>query len=130
LGAAADVASVAITLKRVSGLDLEGCRTLTFDVNGSTCTVTAKDEAGGNAVTAAVADPDDPCQIGSPLPGQVEFVVAEGEKFAKGDTLAVVSAMKMEVKVTAPFDLVIATAGVAIGERVDEGSLLLTVAEQ
>lgn len=60
----------------------------------------------------------------------MEFIVAEGDKLSKGDTLAIVSAMKMEVKVTAQFDCVVANAEVKKGERVDEGSRLLTVESQ
>ena len=56
--------------------------------------------------------------------------MAEGDKLSKGDTLAIVSAMKMEVKVTAQFDCVVANAEVKKGERVDEGSRLLTVESQ
>ena len=42
------------------------------------------------------------------LPGSVEDVACEvGQKFNKGDCMMIVVAMKMEVKVTAPFDLTV-----------------------
>jgi pyruvate carboxylase len=66
---------VTITLVRVSGLDGNGNRKLTFEVNGAKCTIVAKDAAEGNAVTAALADLDDPNQVPSPLPGTVRHVV-------------------------------------------------------
>ena len=39
----------------------------------------------------------------------------------------VVCAMKMEVKVTAPFDLAVVELSVAQGDAVEEGSLVATV---
>ena len=41
----------------------------------------------------------------------------------------VVCAMKMEVKVTAPYDLTIASIDVETGDRVEEGSLVATAAK-
>lgn len=51
----------------------------------------------------------------------------EGQLVKAGDTLLTVSAMKMEVKVTAPADGKIAKLEVNLGTRVIEGALLLTM---
>ena len=48
----------------------------------------------------------------------------------KGQTIAIVVAMKMEVKVVAPFDLAIKSQVVFEGDIVEEGSLVATVAEK
>ena len=47
-----------------------------------------------------------------------------------GDTLCTISAMKMEVKVTAPFDGKVASLSVVVGTRVIEGALLLTITKK
>ena len=67
----------------------------------------------------------------SPLPGKIESVLyKEGDIVKKGQTIAIVVAMKMEVKVVAPFDLAIKSQVVFEGDIVEEGSLVATVAEK
>ena len=44
--------------------------------------------------------------------------------------LCTISAMKMEVKVTAPFDGKVAALSVAVGTRVIEGALLLSITKK
>ena len=86
----------------------------------------ADDSGAGETVKA---DPNNPDHIASPLPGNVDSVdVGAGDRVAKGDVLVIVSAMKMEVKVTAQFDLLVKeiVCGVA-GAKVEEGSLLMIV---
>ena len=54
-------------------------------------------------------------------------MVTVGQSVAAGDTLCTVSAMKMEVKVTAPFNGDIASIEVDVGHRVVDGALLITM---
>lgn len=63
------------------------------------------------------------------MAGVVEKVdVKAGQAVKAGDLLCVVSAMKMEVKVTAPCDGVVASVAVPnVGYRVVEGALLVTL---
>ena len=62
------------------------------------------------------------------MPGVVEkLLVAEGQAVAAGTILCMVSAMKMEVKVSAPADGTVAALSVAAGTRVVEGALLFTL---
>ena len=63
------------------------------------------------------------------------MLVAVGQEVSAGDTLVTVSAMKMEVKVTAPAAAAPAAGGwkvvaldVPMGGRVVEGALLVTLA--
>jgi propionyl-CoA carboxylase alpha chain len=63
----------------------------------------------------------------SPLPGSVVSVhVAPGDAAADGDLLVVMEAMKMEHRITARSDVVIAEVRVAVGDKVDAGDVLVT----
>jgi 3-methylcrotonyl-CoA carboxylase alpha subunit len=72
-----------------------------------------EDEAGPDLLTA-------------PMPGRVvRLLVAVGERVEKGQTLAVLEAMKMEQRFTAPRDGVVAALHVTEGEQIAEGTRLL-----
>ncbi|MEO1058257.1 MAG: biotin/lipoyl-containing protein, partial [Actinomycetota bacterium] len=63
-----------------------------------------------------------------PLPGTVIAVhVTAGDTVADGDVLMVVEAMKMEHKITASSDAVVAEVRFAVGDRVDTGDLLVAL---
>ena len=64
----------------------------------------------------------------TPLPGVVVAVpVKEGQSVAAGEVLMVIEAMKMEHSITAPSDGVVRAIHFARGDRVPEGSELLTL---
>ena len=66
----------------------------------------------------------------SPLPGTVIAVAVElGQTVADGDLLMVVEAMKMEHKITAHNDAVVAEIMFGVGDRVDTGELLVRLTE-
>ena len=128
-----------IVLKRIHPLK-RGKRDLVFLVragdNGEAAerVVSVEDQVAAAAASAgscslAVADKSDASQIASPLGGTVFEMAAAavGAKVAKGAVLMVVCAMKMEVDVTAPFDCVVEAVEVAVGDAVDEGSLVARV---
>ncbi|MDG2111996.1 MAG: acetyl-CoA carboxylase biotin carboxylase subunit, partial [Actinomycetota bacterium] len=63
-----------------------------------------------------------------PLPGAVVSVHVEpGQTVAEGDLLVVVEAMKMEHRITASGDAVVAEVHFAAGDRVDSGDLLVSL---
>jgi propionyl-CoA carboxylase alpha chain len=65
----------------------------------------------------------------SPLPGTVIAVHVEaGQTVVDGQLLMVVEAMKMEHKITAHGDHVVATVHFGVGDRVDTGDLLVALA--
>jgi len=62
------------------------------------------------------------------MPGAVlEVLVKEGARVHAGDVIMIISAMKMEVKATAPHDGVIKSLAVELGAQVVEGCLLCVV---
>ena len=65
----------------------------------------------------------------SPLPGTVIAVHVEaGQTVSEGEALMVVEAMKMEHKITAAMDSIVTTVHYAVGDRVDQGALLVALA--
>jgi biotin carboxyl carrier protein len=63
------------------------------------------------------------------MPGQViEVLVAVGETVTRGQTLVVLEAMKMEIRIAAPGDGTVKRLLVARGDVVERGQLLLEVA--
>jgi 3-methylcrotonyl-CoA carboxylase alpha subunit len=56
------------------------------------------------------------------------MLVAVGEAVSRGQVLAVLEAMKTELRITAPADGVVAHIGCAIGDSVEEGAELITLA--
>jgi 3-methylcrotonyl-CoA carboxylase alpha subunit len=81
--------------------------------------------ASGDAVGgAAVSDG----AILSPMPGRVAAVdVSEGDPVTKGQRLATVEAMKMELALVAPFDGLVERLSVSLGSQLREGDLLLRI---
>ncbi len=66
----------------------------------------------------------------APMPGQVRAVnVSVGDTVNQGDTLLVLEAMKMEIRIQAPMDGVVGRLVVAEGQTVDREELLAEVDE-
>jgi 3-methylcrotonyl-CoA carboxylase alpha subunit len=64
----------------------------------------------------------------APMPGQVRALnVSEGEPVTKGQTLLVLEAMKMEIRVQAPQDGVVKTLFVKPGQTVEREQLLIEI---
>jgi pyruvate carboxylase len=124
-----DTMSISIQLDRVAPKK-KGHRELFFTVNGVVQCANVKDSTGVFVFEGAMANLSVPGELGSPMPGVVEKVlVSEGVKVAAGDTLVTVSAMKMEVKVTAPFSGYVKAVHIPVGDRVVEGALLITLTQ-
>jgi 3-methylcrotonyl-CoA carboxylase alpha subunit len=64
----------------------------------------------------------------APMPGRILLVdTAQGSGVSKGQKLIVMEAMKMELVVLAPFDGIVETVKVKVGEQVSEGTLLAVI---
>ena len=68
-------------------------------------------------------------RLSAPIPGRVvQVLVTQGESVSRGQVLAVLEAMKTELRITAPVDGVVAHVGCAAGDSVEEGTELVTLA--
>lgn len=66
--------------------------------------------------------------INSPMPGTIlNILVKPGQKVAKGETLLILEAMKMENEIVSPRDAVVAGVSVNKGESVDSGTPLVSL---
>eukprot|EP00798_Chlamydomonas_sp_ICE-L_P018203 gene18203-24646_t len=121
----AEWVDVTVEMTRIEGLS-RGSRKVWFNINGKTQVVEVKDSSGKFVFSGPMANTKKPGQMGSPMPGHVEkLLVKKGQAVKAGETLCTVSAMKMEVKVTAPFDAKVSDVTVAVGTRVVENALLV-----
>ena len=67
-------------------------------------------------------------ELTAPMPGQVRAVnISEGDAVTKGQTLLVLEAMKMEIRVQAPFDGVVSSISVKVGQTVEREQILATM---
>ena len=65
-------------------------------------------------------------ELTAPMPGQVRAVnVNEGEAVTKGQTLMVLEAMKMEIRIQAPIDGVVSSILVKTGQTVEREQMLI-----
>jgi len=102
---------------------------LTFSLSQSTSSIT-------NSMEFEPADPSDPLQIAAPLSGKITEVHStltatqvRGRNVKKGDTLIVLSVMKMETAVLAPHDGIVERVGrgLRVGGMINEGMLVCVV---
>ena len=83
----------------------------------------AKPAAAPKAAAPAGAE-----TIKAPMPGTIlNILVKPGQKVAKGDTLLIREAMKMENEIVSPRDAVVAGVSVNKGESVDSGTPLVSL---
>ena len=69
---------------------------------------------------------DHASELAAPMPGQVRSVnVNEGDKVTKGQTLLVLEAMKMEIRIQAPFDGVVSSISVKTGQTVEREQIVV-----
>ncbi len=90
-------------------------------VNGQTFALTKS--SGAKRDTAGHAHAG---EMTAPMPGQVRAVnVSEGEFVTKGQTLLVLEAMKMEIRVQAPMDGIVVELKVEVGQTVEREQILV-----
>ncbi|UKZ77482.1 hypothetical protein TrVFT333_005204 [Trichoderma virens FT-333] len=106
-----------------------GLREVFFEMNGEVRQVTVADKkAAVENISRPKADPGDSSQVGAPMSGVlVELRVHEGSEVKKGDPLAVLSAMKMEMVISAPHSGKVASLQVKEGDSVDGSDLVCRI---
>ena len=91
-------------------------------VNGETYTLTTSDGRKQRRSTPHAGD------LTAQMPGQVIAVlVSAGDSVQAGQTLVVLEAMKMEIRVAAPADGVVKKVLVSVGDIVERGQSLLEI---
>ena len=66
----------------------------------------------------------------APMPGKIlEVKVANGDSVEAGQLLLIMEAMKMEHRIVAPDDGVISTVNFSPGDQVQQGDVLVEMAE-
>lgn len=129
--------SLMIKLRSIGKPDLEGYRTLVFEVNRNRREIKIKDKnwsainlltQSGEYSLTEMADPDNKNEIGSPIPGTVvTLMVKEGDQVTQNQTLVVVEAMKMETRITSPISGIVRSVNIKEGQQVKAGELLIVV---
>jgi pyruvate carboxylase len=118
-----------IKLVHVADADRRGKRAVTFDLNGVPRTIEVQDRSVVvEDKSRPKANPDDPREIGAPIPGKISQVaVTVGHLVKKGDPLFTLEAMKMYTSVVAPLAGLVHSIEVAEGDVVDVKDLLLVL---
>lgn len=69
-------------------------------------------------------------ELAAPMPGQVRAVnVSVGDAVSKGQTLLVVEAMKMEIRIQAPVNGIVSSVSVEVGQTVEREQILAELKE-
>jgi biotin carboxyl carrier protein len=101
---------------------------LTVVVDGQTLDAVVLDERAVRLASAAAGGRSRASQttVQAPMPGLVVAVPVEvGQSVARGTTLVVLSAMKMQNELTAPADATVKEILVSAGQTVDQGQALV-----
>ncbi|CAR30304.1 Pyruvate carboxylase [Lachancea thermotolerans] len=108
-----------------------GLREVYFDLNGELRKVSVIDKSQKvDTLSKPKADAHDPFQIGAPMAGVIiEVKVHKGSLVKKGQPIAVLSAMKMEMVISSPTDGQVKDVLVKDGENVDASDLLVFLEE-
>jgi len=117
---------VSIQLARVGPCEHEDMRTLTWKVDGMTCTTKMVDPSSGKVKYAGpMADLKNKAHIACPFPGSVaKCDIKEGQVLKKDAPMFTIAAMKMEVAVKAPADCTVVEVCVEKDLDVVDGALL------
>ncbi|KAK5107963.1 hypothetical protein LTR62_000508 [Meristemomyces frigidus] len=106
-----------------------GQREVFYEMNGEVRQVTVDDKkAAVENKSRPKAEVGDSSQVGSPMSGVVvEVRVKDGGEVSKGDPIAVLSAMKMEMVISAPHSGKIGSLSVKEGDSVDSQDLVCKI---
>jgi pyruvate carboxylase len=116
-----------ISLSGMSEADERGMRKIFFELNGFPREIEILDQSKiSKTKIHPKVDAMNPAHIGAPMPCKVIQVRAKvGTEVKKGEVLLVLEAMKMEYAITAKSDAKVARILVNVGDRVEEGDLLV-----
>lgn len=123
-----------VTLLQISKLDNEGCRTVTFEVNGNRRETKIIDKtqtiSSISSEITKMVDLEDELQIGASIPGAIiKILVSKGDKVEKNQKLVIIEAMKMETNITSKVDGIIDEIFIEEGQMVESGQLLIQLSK-
>lgn len=106
-----------------------GTREVYFELNGEMRNLTVEDRlAAVESVSRQKADAHNPGEVGAPMAGAVvEVRIKDGTDVKKGDPLVVLSAMKMEMVISAPVSGRVSSLLVKEGDSVDGNDLICKI---
>lgn len=106
-----------------------GEREVFFEMNGQLRTMIIKDKAvTKNLKAQPKAVKSEKGSIGAPMPGTIiDIKVKDGDRVKKGDTLVVLSAMKMETVVKSPVSGKIKKLAIVNGQKLEGDDLLMDI---
>ncbi len=121
--------TLVIRFLALGDVDGRGERAVFFELNGQPRTIEVADRnATPSGPVRAKAEADDPRHVGAPMPSVVVAVAVEpGQRFAAGDALVTLEAMKMETTVRAERDGAVAEIVARIGDALEAGDLLVVL---
>ena len=121
--------SLSVNGRQVSAWVEDTDRGKTVILNGQLYFIQDKDvqaQAGGKSKKSGAGA--EPTSVTPPMPAIViQVMVAEGDVVEKGDTVVVVSAMKMETSLKAPYGGRVIRIGVGEGDKVMPGDILVDI---
>jgi pyruvate carboxylase len=111
--------------------DETGQREVFYELNGEVRVVTIDDKkAAVENTSRPKADASDSSQVGAPMSGVVvEVRAGEGAEVKKGDPIAVLSAMKMEMVISAPHSGKVSDLKIKEGDSVAGSDLVCKIAK-
>merc|ERR1711935_438814 len=116
-----------IKLVSIQDVDESGSRQVLFEINGEPNYISVTDpSAAVEGVSREKAGA--PGTVGSPMPGVVVGVLVKpGDEINEGETVATLSAMKMETSVPATSSGIIKRVLVNVGDKIDGNDLLVEI---
>lgn len=119
-----------VKLVEIGKINEEGIRTLTYEIDGNrrVYDCVEKNAQKSQKESIRLADPNNTLEIGSPIPGRIEkIIVKEHDLIQKGDTIAIVEAMKMETAVIAGTSGKIHKIHVNLEQQVEKSQLIFEI---
>ena len=118
-----------IKLNQIGDPDLEGNRTLYFELNGQGRQIEIQDKSV--TTTKAVrkkAEPSNKGHIGATMPGSVlQVLVKRGDKVEKGAPIVITEAMKMETTIRSSIAGRVERLFVKEGDQIQSNDLLVEI---
>ncbi|XP_050677665.1 pyruvate carboxylase, mitochondrial isoform X2 [Leptidea sinapis] len=124
-GKTLDIKTVAVSDEMTAA----GEREVFFELNGQLRSVFIRDENASKEMKIhPKAVKGNKNQVGAPMPGTVLTIkVKEGDKVEKGQPIAVLSAMKMEMIVQAPMAGVVQSVAITNGQKLEGDDLICNI---